>query len=71
MVDNIWESVDTLKKNYQDARKKFKEEGSAALQVVFSKLFEKYPYLNSLEWVQFTPYFAADSAQLVQPKVPR
>lgn len=36
---------------------KMKRDGEAALKEAFTELFDKYPELESVTWVQYTPYF--------------
>lgn len=55
--NNMWDSVNSLKQNYENAKKEFQIKGELALKTVFDGLFDKYPFLNSLNWTAYTPYF--------------
>ena len=41
----------------KDLRTEAKKEAQAALQTGFKDFFAKYPDLESISWMQFTPYF--------------
>lgn len=43
-----------LKEEYE---RKISEEGAEILKQEFKDFFEKYPYVEAVEWVQYTPYF--------------
>lgn len=50
----LFDELKALKDAYDT---KLKEEGEDALKEVFKELFDKHPRLESVTWVQYTPYF--------------
>lgn len=50
----LFDELKALKDAYDT---KLAEEGEDALKEVFKELFDKHPRLESVTWVQYTPYF--------------
>jgi hypothetical protein len=50
----LFDELKALKDAYDT---KLKSEGQAALKEAFKEIFDKHPRLESIMWVQFTPYF--------------
>lgn len=53
-MSKLFDELTALKEAYDS---KLVEEGEDALKEVFKELFEKHPRLESVTWVQYTPYF--------------
>lgn len=53
-MSKLFDELTALKEAYDT---KLSEEGEDALKEVFKELFEKHPRLESVTWVQYTPYF--------------
>lgn len=53
-MGKLFDELAALKEAYDT---KLEEEGEAALKEAFKEIFDKHPRLESIIWVQFTPYF--------------
>jgi hypothetical protein len=51
------EAITALQSKVAELNKQIREESQNLLNVEFTKVFEKYPKLNSFTWNQYTPYF--------------
>lgn len=49
--------ITEIKERFAQARKTMESEGEAAMKEVFADFFKKHPEVNSVKWVQYTPYF--------------
>lgn len=46
-----------INEQYEAAKKRFKDEGKAALADAFGEFFAKHPEATAILWTQYTPYF--------------
>lgn len=53
-MSKLFDELAALKKAYDE---KLVNEGEDALKEAFKELFDKHPRLESVTWVQYTPYF--------------
>jgi hypothetical protein len=53
-MGKLFDELFALKKAYDE---KLANEGEDALKEAFKELFDKHPRLESVTWVQYTPYF--------------
>lgn len=53
-MGKLFDELKELKAAYD---KKIKDDGEAALGEAFKEVFDKFPDLKAITWVQYTPYF--------------
>ncbi len=49
--------LEALRKLKEEYEVRIKKDGKAAVTEAFKELFDKFPELGSVVWLQFTPYF--------------
>lgn len=50
-------SLTQLIKDYETARAEFKTKAQAAMKESFKEVFDLFPEITAIRWVQYTPYF--------------
>jgi hypothetical protein len=53
-LNEQFEAIERLKKQYEEAVKAIGREG---IQKLLEPLFERYPNVDAVKWTQYTPYF--------------